>query len=289
MTREFEDFAEKAQVSNEEIGLNSGVIWYSHRANGPAGSYDAFLPAGLHISCGIANIRTQADGFGGFEAAGPVMNVLYTPDDSVCFRTEVGSGAVSSFGYFVPAGALEDDDGVIAGIAQIAKGAPLIPIAGKALRSVPRLVTSVSNEFCGKDLEMMYQSRALELSAMVSSLLQGRYGRVKSSRLQRKMQEVVDGIEAGLAIPVTLDDLAKRHGMSARVLTTAFRNTFGESVAEFLIRRRMEEAAALLEAGALVATAANTVGYSPNAFSTAFARYYGFPPSKLLNHKRRSA
>jgi AraC-like DNA-binding protein len=38
----------------------------------------------------------------------------------------------------------------------------------------------------------------------------------------------------------------------------------------------------LLEAGASVAEAAYRVGYSPNAFSTAFKRYYGRAPSKLF-------
>lgn len=289
MTREFEEFAEKVSVSNEEIGMNSGIIWHSHRSDGPGGSYDAFLPAGLHISCGVANIRTHSKHLGGFEAQGPVANVVFVPDDTTCFKTELSSGPVSSFGYYVPIDAIEDDDGVIAGIARTVRHRPLTPLVGEPLRAVPRFVSGAGREYVGKSREMLFQARALEFSAMVSALFGQNGERRHSKRVRRKMHGVRECIEERLSVPVTLDELARLNGLSTRVLTTAFKETFGESVGELITRRRMEEGAAMLEAGASVATAASAVGYSPNAFSTAFARHFGYPPSQLLNHKRRMA
>ena len=287
MTREFEDFAEKAGVSNEEVSMNSGVIWHSHRIDGPVGSYDAFLPAGLHISCGVANVRAYSKFLGGFEAQGPVANVVYVPEDEMCFKTELYAGAVSSFGYYVPADAIEGDDGVIAGIARVVRNRPLTPLVGKPLSATPRLVASAGDEYVGKNREMLLQSRALELSAMVSAEFGQSFHRPRSNRIQQKMYAVRDCIEERLSAALTLDELSRLNGLSTRVMTAAFKETFGESIGGLLMRRRMEVGAAMLDAGASVATAASAVGYSPNAFSTAFARHFGYPPSQQLNHRRR--
>ncbi|MEM7503772.1 MAG: AraC family transcriptional regulator [Pseudomonadota bacterium] len=289
MTREFEEFAEKASVSNEEVAMNSGVIWHSHRSDGPAGSYDAFLPAGLHISCGVANVRTFSKDLGGFEAQGPVANVVYVPEDGACFKTELSAGAVSSFGYYVPLDSLENDDGVIAGIAKVVRNRPLTPLVGEPLRAVPRFVSGAGSEYVGSSREMLLQSRALELCAMVSVTFGQNLQRQRSARIRRKMHDVLESIEERLSSAHRLDDLARQNGLSTRVMTAAFRETFGESIGGLVKRRRMEEGAAILEAGASVATAAAAVGYSPNAFTTAFTRHFGFPPSQLLNHKRRMA
>ncbi|MEM8814241.1 MAG: AraC family transcriptional regulator [Pseudomonadota bacterium] len=287
MTREFEDFAEKAGVSNEEVSMDAGIIWHSYRSDGPVGSYDAFLPAGLHISCGVANIRAHSKLLGGFEARGPVANVVYVPEDMNCFRTELFAGAVSSFGYYVPADAIEGDDSVIAGIAKAVKNRPLTPLVGKPLRATPRLVSSAGGEYVGKNRDMLLQSRALELSAMVSAVFGQKLRPPRSSRIQQKMYAVRDCIEERLSATFTLDELSRLNGLSTRVMTAAFKEMFGESIGALLMRRRMEVGAAMLEAGASVATAASAVGYSPNAFSTAFARHFGYSPSQLLNHKRR--
>ena len=136
---------------------------------------------------------------------------------------------------------------------------------------------------------MLLQSRALELSAMVSAVFGQNLRRPRSNRTQRKMYDVLDCIEERLSTVITLDELSRLNGLSTRVMTSAFRETFGESISGLITRRRMEEGAVLLEAGASVAIAASAVGYSPNAFSTAFARHFGYPPSQLLNHKRRMA
>ena len=288
VTREFEEFAEQASVSNEETGLDAGVVWYSYRDDGPAGSYEAYLPAGLHIGCGVAHIRTFSKDLGGFRACGPVANVLYVPEDGIGFSTELFAGAVSSFGYYVPVDAAHDSE-LVANIVRTVKNKPLVPLTGRTLRAVRRLVSTVGDEFVGKSREVMYQSRAMEMCALVTTELGRDPSRVRLNRVHKKMHDVRDCIEANLSSDVTLDDLARRNGISTRVLTSAFRDMFGESVHVLITRRRLEEAAVLIEAGASVASAAVSVGYTPNALSTAFARHFGYPPSQLLNHKRRLA
>lgn len=288
MTREFEEFAELALVSNEEMGFEEGVVWYSHRNDGPSGTYDARLPAGLHISCGVASVRTYSKALGGFQARGPVANVLFVPEDGVRFTTEMLGGAVSSFGYYMPIDAICNNE-LLAAIAQRVRNQPLAPLTGQTLRAVPRLVSRLGDEFVGKSRDVLYQSRALELCAMAATEMSSEPGRVRTGRVYKRMHDVRDSIEADLSSDVTLDELARRNGMSTRVMTTAFRATFDESVHAYITRRRLEEAAVLIESGASVATAASLVGYTPNAMSTAFARHFGYPPSRLLNHKRRFA
>ncbi len=288
MTREFEEFAEQASVSNEETGFDAGVVWYSHRDDGPAGSYEAYIPAGLHISCGVAHVRTYSKHLGGFLARGPVANVLYVPEDGIGFSTELQAGPVSSFGYYVPIDVVHDSE-LVADIVRAVKNKPLVPLNAQTLRAVPRFVSTVGDEFIGKSREAMFQSRAMELCALASTELGRGSGRVRLDRVRKKMYQVRDCIEANLSSDVTLDELARRNGISTRVLTSAFRDTFGESVYSLITRRRLEEAAVLIEAGASVASAAMSVGYTPNGLSTAFARHFGYPPSQLLNHKRRMA
>ncbi|MEM7431041.1 MAG: AraC family transcriptional regulator [Pseudomonadota bacterium] len=288
LSRQFDEFADFASVSNEETSFGPGIVWYSHRDDGPPGAYEAELPAGLHIGCGVARIRTFSKDLGGFLAHGPVANVIYVPEDGIRFSTELLSGAVSSFGYFVPEAAINDDE-LVTDIVKNVKNKPLVQLSGSTLRAVPRLVRTLGGEFHGKSRETMFQSRAMEMCALASSDLGHELGKIRLGRVRKKIYQLRDYIEANLASDVTLEELAKEIGISTRVMTSAFREMFGESIHRLITRRRLEVAAELLESGVPVASAATSVGYTPNAFSAAFVRHYGYPPSKLLSHKRSMA
>ena len=87
--------------------------------------------------------------------------------------------------------------------------------------------------------------------------------------------------------PPSLDQLARRVGMSTSLLTASFRARFNMSITAFCQEYRLERAYRDLESGQLtVAQAAFEAGYSPAYFSTLFRRRYGFSPSEIGSRRR---
>lgn len=102
-------------------------------------------------------------------------------------------------------------------------------------------------------------------------------------RLWRLWSKVREGIDA----PWTLPLLAKTAGLSLEMLRLQCHREEGMSPMAYLTRLRMRHAAALLETGHKVDYVARSVGYeNPFAFSSAFRRILGVPPSSF---KRRVA
>jgi AraC-like DNA-binding protein len=84
----------------------------------------------------------------------------------------------------------------------------------------------------------------------------------------------------------SVDDVARRNGMSVSTLQRVFKRCFGMTVNEFVRTRRLEIARlSMIEDGVTVGEAAYQAGYSSAAnFSTAFQRTFGYPPSACLDH-----
>ena len=94
-------------------------------------------------------------------------------------------------------------------------------------------------------------------------------------------------IEAYLATPLSVADIARVAGVSHNHLTRLFRARTGGTVVAYVRRRRMERARHLLQASTLSITAiAATVGI-PNlqAFNKACRRELGAPPRVLRQHR----
>ncbi|MBW8757520.1 MAG: helix-turn-helix transcriptional regulator [Burkholderiales bacterium] len=82
----------------------------------------------------------------------------------------------------------------------------------------------------------------------------------------------------------SLDELAARACMSRRTFTRLFREQTGMSLAEWRQHVRLLEAMARLARGQAVTTTAYDVGYeSPSAFTAAFQRAFGVPPSRYVH------
>ncbi|HEY9022844.1 MAG TPA: AraC family transcriptional regulator, partial [Burkholderiaceae bacterium] len=82
----------------------------------------------------------------------------------------------------------------------------------------------------------------------------------------------------------SLDELAARACMSRRTFTRLFREQTGMSLAEWRQHVRLLEAMARLARGQPVTTTAYDVGYeSPSAFTAAFQRAFGVPPSRYVH------
>ena len=80
-----------------------------------------------------------------------------------------------------------------------------------------------------------------------------------------------------------LAELARRAGGSLRTVERCFLAETGLRVGEWRRRLRLFHALRLLEAGAPVGAVALDVGYSsPSAFTSAFSRHFGAPPTQRL-------
>lgn len=94
------------------------------------------------------------------------------------------------------------------------------------------------------------------------------------------VERAIDLIEERLFDAWSVGDLAKRVGASPSTLLRHFRETLGTTPRAFVLGRRLDEALLQLRSGRSVSEAANLVGYeSVAAFSSAFRRRFGFPPS----------
>lgn len=93
-------------------------------------------------------------------------------------------------------------------------------------------------------------------------------------------REAITFIEKNYALPLTVEDMAKRCNLDRSYFGKIFKETMGQSPQEFLIRYRMSKAAELLKLTDLsIGEISIQVGY-PNQlhFSRAFKKVFEIPP-----------
>ena len=276
----FSEFTQRVRASNDLASLAGGLVSHSARLSGPRIDAVADLPPGLHLSCAIAKGSARSEKYGGFRSSGAIISALFVDEGGARFETSTAQGPLQSFSYFLPLEALDQDDPLIRMIVSNTKGRPLLTFKGPALGPVPRLTAQLTSEVDAIRSALL-QARGLELTATVAACFESGRHRDPVNGAQRQAHRVRDDIEANLDQPNRLDDLAQRNNLGVRTMTAGFRATFGESIGEYLLRRRMEVAASALEHGASVHEAAYLIGYTPNAFSKAFKVYFDVNPSRM--------
>lgn len=114
-----------------------------------------------------------------------------------------------------------------------------------------------------------------------------RYGHRDPRPMRRALSasdrnRLVDAIRGQLDAEHSLAAFAALVGMDERGFTGAFRDAFGVSPWQYVMRARLDEAARLLWYGAEPVTeVALATGFaSPSHFANAFARRFGVPPSR---------
>jgi AraC-like DNA-binding protein len=82
--------------------------------------------------------------------------------------------------------------------------------------------------------------------------------------------------------PWTLRELGRSAGLGRSAFAARFKQLVGQSVYRYLVARRMDEAARMLESSdETIARIANHVGYeTTTAFSKVFQQYFGFSPGR---------
>jgi AraC-like DNA-binding protein len=117
----------------------------------------------------------------------------------------------------------------------------------------------------------------------------GDVGTGYGDRELRCLNEARDLLMTQLAPVPTIREIARTAGMKETTLKKAFRAVFGETMFDFSVRCRMQQAMKLLQKGGLsVAEISKAVGYAhQTSFATAFHAHFGVAPRQVRPPKGR--
>ena len=105
----------------------------------------------------------------------------------------------------------------------------------------------------------------------------------------KRIEKMLQYIQASYAEPVTLAKIAKAANLSERECLRCFRRTIGDTPVQHLLKYRLMQSAALLRSlpDASVAEVAAACGFDhPSYFSQQFRRFYQCAPSEYRNSGR---
>ncbi|MGY5777688.1 helix-turn-helix domain-containing protein [Rhizobium sp. LEGMi135b] len=161
----------------------------------------------------------------------------------------------------------------------VPSASPAIAIVGRDLPDVEKLLA------CGFVDYITYPFSPLEIQRRlftISMTIREATFSVESSA-DPMVRAACKMLEANIANPVTVDELAAALGTNRNTLNRAFNQAFGIGPITWLRQRRCELAAQLLRDGSeSILNIALTVGYGdPNNFSTAFRRLYSQGPMEF--------
>lgn len=140
------------------------------------------------------------------------------------------------------------------------------------------------NPYGGRMKDVYLEGKALEiLTEAFDSALDGRK-KEENLGSRRRAFEAREIMMRDLHAPPFIADVAKKVGVSQKKLIDIFREVFGATPLQCLVRWRLERARAILQEGNVsVKQVSYMVGYNYESnFSNAFTRYFGFPPSNLI-------
>jgi len=134
----------------------------------------------------------------------------------------------------------------------------------------------------GRALELLYEALA-EREACATPAAAPAGLRLRDHERMLRLRSFLDAeIHQPYELPLTIEELGRRFGLSASALQRQFRQAFSSSVNEYRRSMRLQRARADLERGCTIAEAACQAGYTSAAnFSTAFRRQFGVSPRDL--------
>lgn len=156
-----------------------------------------------------------------------------------------------------------------------------------SLSASPRVQAVAAEMFsppvAGNAAQLLLSAHAAEIVVHALFSESGRIEVDPAADLQRmRLQSVKEQMDADLAYPWSVDELARNAGLSRRSFNQKFQMAYGESAIDYLRARRLDAARDLLIHQRLSVTeAAFRVGYAhPANFATAFRRHFGYSPSR---------
>lgn len=126
------------------------------------------------------------------------------------------------------------------------------------------------------------------LYLLMGELIRQNGGRPRDKGPREYLAQALRFIQYNYAGDIGVEDIARYTGISRSQLYRAFREAFGISPQEFLLKYRINEACSLLGSrDVTVAEAAGSVGFcDPLYFSRVFKKVKGMPPTDYQRSKR---
>lgn len=181
---------------------------------------------------------------------------------------------------------LELDESVMSD-APTPRGICSTPMAPELAGAVIRLLESLEKP---SDSRILGRQIVREIVYRVLQSEQGGALRALASRDEHfaRIARVLRQIHAEYAKPMSVDELARKAGMSVAAFHHYFKVVTSSSPLQYIKRIRLDQAKALMaHEGYNASTAAQAVGYeSPSQFSREFKRVYGMTPSEVAEQTR---
>lgn len=165
-------------------------------------------------------------------------------------------------------------------------GMVVAPVDDALIGALGRLLALLDDPVA---LRVLASSRLRELQFTV---IAGEAGPIlrRSFGGARDITRVVTYLRENLSAPISVDDLARRAGMSRAVFHRRFKSATSFSPLQFIKALRLSNAAMQIVGGKAVGEAADAVGYaSASQFSREFRRQFGQSPRKWARAAAASA
>ncbi|MBF7093330.1 helix-turn-helix transcriptional regulator [Flavobacterium sp. ALJ2] len=151
----------------------------------------------------------------------------------------------------------------------------------------------VSCERTGHFRRIYMETKVTELLLLqVEQLIQTQNTSINIPKIDiERMYHARELVMQNIITPCSLIDLARKVGTNEFKLKKHFKELFGTTVFGYLNELKMNEAKQkLLKDELNIYQIAESLGYkTPNHFSTAFRKYFGYPPSQIKNHVNQLA
>lgn len=145
---------------------------------------------------------------------------------------------------------------------------------------VLKIMQEFSGDMTGKDA-VIRSSLSLLLSIFARAYFDERFDNMRFASEREAILHCLGYIKNHLSEKITLHEMARRTAMSKSSFCESFRKITGETFHDYLNRKRVEAAAALIKSGKLVLEAAMELGYSDHStFYRNFKKHFGVPPSE---------
>lgn len=217
------------------------------------------------------------------------------PENSHITRIFKAGDRVRSAGLFIPPALLLDEFGldleqcppVIQNIIKLrGKRTTTLPLTGRLLNMLDELIDM---PFAGMRAERYMEAKILEWLCLLCELLTAPEQEFKddnplSNKKAQAIKQVVGILNNNIAAPPGLDELAAQVGLSRTSLASAFKASFGITMSNYLLQRRMDLARQLLRSGKQsILQVGMTIGYEDqSAFGRAYRKFFGHAPKEDL-------
>ena len=130
-------------------------------------------------------------------------------------------------------------------------------------------------------MEKVFSMTSMQEEYLASCLFLLYIALFRDEKSENPVSKVQNYLDLNYDRPIKIEDVAAMVNLNRHYLSRSFRKKTGMSMQDYLTRLKMQQAAVHLKNGHTVSETASLLAYSDQfAFSKAFKRYFGYPPSR---------